>query len=362
MDQKRLKFAKESEGEFYKTLKRRINSYFEQNDIPRTGNLSMYLKSVVMLLLYFVPYIIIITGTVTEPLGFVALWVLMGVGMSGIGLSIMHDANHGAYSQNRAVNRAMGLTMNAIGCNASTWKLQHNVLHHSYTNIHGADEDIDTSGLMRFSPHQSRKWFHRFQHYYAWFFYGLMTINRITAKDFTQMVRFRKIGLVKNAYRREIMQIVLWKVLYFSYMLVLPLLLLPVSPWLIIVSFVFMHMVNGLILSLVFQSAHVMPTSEFHAPDDSGTMKNNWAVHQMLTTANFSPANKALTWFIGGLNFQIEHHLFSNICHVHYKNLSSIVKTTAEEFGIPYISNRTFISAIADHARFLKKLGMPENS
>ena len=360
MDQKRYKFEQNRDRDFYSTMRSRVDSYFEVNNVPRSGNRVMYIKSAVMLSLYIIPYMMIISGAVSSALPFFLLWILMGIGMSGIGLSIMHDANHGAYSRKKAVNRLMGLTLNFVGCNALTWKLQHNVLHHSYTNVHGADEDIDTSGLMRFSPHQKRRWFHRFQHYYAWFLYGFMTLNRITAKDFTQLSRFRKMGLVKSSYWRDLSDIILWKIIYFAYILVLPIVLLPVSPWLIIVSFIAMHMINGLILSLVFQSAHVMPTSEFHAADEEGKLHNNWAVHQMLTTSNFSPGNTALSWFIGGLNYQIEHHLFAHICHVHYRKLSEIVSDTAKEFGVPYNTRKSFLGAIADHARFLKHLGRVE--
>ncbi len=357
MEQKRLKFSKDFDKDFYNTLKQRVNEYFETNNISKSGNHVMYLKSAFMIALYLIPYFIMLSGAVTNPLGVVLLWMIMGVGMAGIGLSIMHDANHGSYSRNKLINKAMGYTMNIVGCNATTWKLQHNVLHHSYTNVDGADEDIDTGGLMRFSPHQKRRSLHRFQHFYAWFLYGFMTLNRITIKDFAQMARFRKIGLVKESFTLEILKVLAWKIFYYLYILVLPLMLVPVSPWLIIVSFILMHMVNGLILSLVFQSAHVMPSTEFHQADEKGIIQNNWAVHQMVTTANFSPTNKSLSWFIGGLNYQIEHHLFANICHIHYREISKIVSETASEFGIPYNTHKSFISAIADHGRMLKMLG-----
>lgn len=360
MDQRRLKFSKETNYDFYTTLRNRVNEYFEKNKIRKTGNFSMYLKSVFMLLLYFVPYFVMLSGAVTSVPGMILIWIIMGVGMSGIGLSIMHDANHGSYSGSKKLNKFMGYTMNIVGCNATTWKLQHNVLHHSYTNVHGADEDIDTSGLMRFSPYQKLKKYHRYQHFYAWFLYSLMTINRVTLKDFLQLRRFKQAGLVKKPFSQELLKVVAWKVFYYLYILVLPIALLPVSPWLLVVSFIIMHMVNGFILSVVFQSAHIVPSAEFHQPDVAGKFMNNWAVHQMLTTANFSPKGKFLSWFIGGLNYQVEHHLFANICHVHYRKLSAIVKSTAEEFGIPYNSNRTFMSAITEHARLLKHLGRYE--
>jgi linoleoyl-CoA desaturase len=101
----------------------------------------------------------------------------------------------------------------------------------------------------------------------------------------------------------------------------------------------------------------VVPSSEYPTPDEEGQLQNNWAIHQMLTTANFSPKSSFFSWYIGGLNYQIEHHLFPNICHVHYRKISAIVKQTAQEFGVPYNVQPNFVKAVWSHGKMLKKLG-----
>jgi len=253
----------------------------------------------------------------------------------------------------------MGYTMNLIGANATVWKIQHNVLHHTYTNIEGADDDINAPFFLRFSPHAPKNRLHRFQHLYIWFFYGLSTISWVTAKDFIRLVRYRKMGFLdkKNEFRNEIIKIVGWKLLYYSYALIIPLLLVPLAPWIIILAFLSMHFVTGLLISIVFQVAHIMPSTEFPLPDADGVVEGDWSTHQLATTTNFSPNSRFFSWLIGGLNYQIEHHLLPNICHVHYKKISNIVADTAREYGIPYHTKVNFVAAIKDHVRTLYKLG-----
>lgn len=279
--------------------------------------------------------------------------------MAGVGMGVMHDALHGTYSKNKSLNKWMGYTMNLIGASDEIWKLQHNVLHHSFTNIEEHDDDINAPFFLRFSPHAKKNRLHSYQHYYVWLFYGLSTISWITSKDFVRLNRYTKLGLVKSKseYRRILFKIIFWKVFYFSYVLILPLLLTSFNAWLIIIAFLSMHFITGFCLSVVFQTAHVMPETSYPIPDGSGKLKDERLVHQLATTCNFAPRNKVFSWLIGGLNFQIEHHLFPHICHIHYKNLAPIVKQTTEEFGIPYHSYSSFFSALKSHAQMLRKLG-----
>lgn len=353
------RFSKKKDTDFAKTLRKRVNEYFASKQVSRHANTQMVVKTVVMILMYFVPFGLILSGVVSPTWLFMGLWVLMGVGLAGIGLSIMHDANHGAYAQNPKLNDFIGLILNLVGGNAINWKIQHNVLHHSYTNIEDADEDIHGPIFLRFSPHQKRLKIHRFQYLYAWFFYGLMTIFWVTGKDFAQMIRYKKMGLTKafGSFNKLFTELVLWKVFYYIYVLVIPILILPVSPWLIVAGFFVMHFVAGLIMSCIFQPAHVVPDAEYPLPDDKNLVDNNWAVHQLLTTMNFAPNSPAFSWYVGGLNYQIEHHLFPNVCHVHYKKLSAIVKETAKEYGLPYHSQDSFGKAVWQHAKMLYLLG-----
>lgn len=353
------RFDRKSNAEFYKTLRERVNNYFTDNNISRNANFAMVFKTLVLIAMYFVPYFVLLSGSVTATWPFLSLWLIMGLGAAGIGFSVMHDANHGAYSTNKLVNNALGNLMNVLGANSSIWKLQHNVLHHSFTNINGADEDINAPSFLRFSPHQKLRPIHRYQHIYAWFLYGFMIILKVLYTDFKQAFHYRDIKLINS--RKElialIMKISVWKVVYFALFLALPMIVIPVSPWFVVLGFFVMHYVVGMAMAVIFQAAHVMPETAFPDPPHSGQMDNNWAVHQMMTTTNFAPNNRILSWYIGGLNYQVEHHLFPGICHVHYKDISKIVKATAQEYGIPYHSIGRFREAIAEHAKMLYMLG-----
>jgi linoleoyl-CoA desaturase len=258
------------------------------------------------------------------------------------------------------VNNLLGFSLNLVGGNALNWKIQHNVLHHTYTNIHDVDEDISPRGVLRMTPHGEWKGIHKFQHVYAWPLYGLLTLIWVIAKDFVRIVRYHKDGMLKKQKANVVTEWIILlasKAVYVFYVGVLPVMLLPVTWWQAVLAFVIMHYVGGFILAIIFQPAHVIDGTEYPLPDDDGKMENNWAIHQLLTTTNFANNNRLLNWYVGGLNFQVEHHLFPNICHVHYRNISPIVKYTAEEFGIPYKAEPTFIGALVSHAKLLKQLG-----
>ncbi|MFD1095915.1 fatty acid desaturase family protein [Salegentibacter chungangensis] len=322
----------------------------------------MFAKTVVMLSLFCIPLIIINTGIVSSVWLLFGLYILSGLGMAGIGMGVMHDAIHGSYSKSRKVNRVMSYTLNLIGANATVWKIQHNVLHHTYTNVEEADDDINTPFFLRFSPHAKRNKLHRFQHLYVWFFYGLSTISWVTAKDWIGIIRYRKMGFLekKNEYKKELAKLAGWKLLYYTYALIIPIIVVPLAPWIVILAFLSMLFITGVLISLVFQVAHVMPGTDYPTPDKDGLIEGDWATHQLATTSNFAPRNRFLTWIIGGLNYQVEHHLLPNVCHIHYRKIAHIVAKTAKEYGLPYHSKKSFRSAIADHVRMLRWLGKKE--
>jgi linoleoyl-CoA desaturase len=358
-----VRFGKDPE--FIKELRKRVRGYFQENDVKMQGDWRMYIKSAFMLLLYFTPFVLMLTGVATGYGMVMLMFVIMGIGISGIGLGIMHDANHGAYSTKKWVNRMMGNTLNLVGGYAPTWRFQHNVLHHTYTNIEGMDEDIDPGGVMRFSPHAERKYMHRFQWFYAWFFYGLMTFFWVTFKDFAQINRYAKKGILNaegKSKKSMMWETVIWKAFYYTYFFTLLILLTDIPIWYLLVGFFVMHFVAGLILGMIFQPAHVMTETHFPLPDEQNTLENAFAVHQMLTTANFARNNRVLSWFVGGLNYQVEHHLFPYVCHIHYRKIAPIVKATAEEYGLPYYEQKTFVGALWNHTKMLYRLGRIESS
>jgi len=355
-----IKFSKEGKADFISTLRGRVNEYFRAKNISKYGNSKMVLKTVFNLSMYFIPYALILSGVFTSNWVLFLFWAAMGLGMAGIGMCVMHDANHNAYSKNGTINKILGNLIIFVGGNAINWKIQHNRLHHGYTNIDGIDEDIYSGNLMRFSPHQKRFKIHRLQHFYAWFFYGLMTVNWSTAKEFKQLFRYKKSGLIderKKSFAFLLTQLITSKLFYQFYVLILPMIILPTAWWIILLMYFCMHFVAGFILGIVFQTAHVMPDSLYPLPDEGGNISNSWGVHQLLTTSNYSPTSRYFSWFIGGLNYQIEHHLFPSVCHIHYRNLSPIVKQTAKEFGVPYHVQSNFFLALWNHAKLLRALG-----
>ncbi|NQV96134.1 MAG: acyl-CoA desaturase [Sphingomonadales bacterium] len=344
---------------FSKTLRKRVNAYFKTNGISRNANKSMLTKTVLMLSLFFAPLILINLGLVTTPILLFTLYIFTGLGMAGIGMGIMHDAIHGSYSKNKKVNHILGLTLNIIGANATVWRIQHNILHHTYTNIEHADDDINAPFFLRFTPHAKKYWSHKFQHIYIWFFYCLATISWITTKDFVRLNRYHNMGFLskKNEFRNALIEMVGWKLFYYSYALIIPIIVVPL-PWqIVLLAFLSLHFVTGLLISIVFQVAHIIPSADFPLPDKNGIIAGDWYAHQFATTSNFAPRSTFFSWLIGGLNYQIEHHLLPNVCHVHYKELSKIVADTAEEYGMPYNTKSSFASAIWSHTKMLRQLG-----
>ena len=354
----RHKFSKTEDRDFAIILKQRTRAYFTDNQISTKGNHQMVIKSVTMLSVYFLPFLLILFGGITSiPLLFL-LWMIMGLGKAFIGTSVMHDALHGSYSQHKSVNYFMHLSALVVCVYPKTWKLQHNVLHHTYTNIDHVDDDLTPIGVLRFSPNQPLKWFHKYQHIYAIFFYALVTLAWAVSKDFVKLNKYRKMGLVKTGkeFNTHLGQIILCKLCYFSVFLLLPFVILEIPFWLLLLMFVSMHVVTGITLSMIFQLAHIVPSSHFLEQEEQH-IDQNWYVHQLRTTSNYSMDNKALSWIIGGLNYQVEHHLFPHICHVHYPQIAKIVQETTREFDLPYHAEKHMGGAILLHFRMLRELG-----
>ena len=344
---------------FFATLRQRVDNYFKENKISKHYNANMVFKTVFMLSTYLVSFSLIL---LFQPgfIGSLMLWLLMGFALAGIGMCVMHDANHGAYSSSSKWNTIWGYSINLIGGSVFNWKLQHNLLHHTYTNIVHMDNDIEDKLVMRFSPHTKVKWYHRFQFIYVYLFYSILTLYWALIKDFAQFYKYTKEG-VNKASRKEntkvFIKIVLSKLFYFSLFIVLPLAVVKLPVFYYLSGFLMMQFVAGLVLSVIFQLAHTVENTSHPVPDGDGNIENNWAVHQLNTTANFSRKNKFISWYLGGLNFQVEHHLFPTICHVHYPAIAPIVKETAEEFGIAYLENETFAVALKSHSNTLKRFG-----
>ena len=360
MNGKAVRFNTNSNKDFQSELRRRVDSYFKENNISKTGNWRLYIKTFVMFSAYITPFLLITFNVFDSKLSWFILAVLMGFGMAGIGMSVMHDACHGSYSKNDRLNRILGFFSIAfLAGNSQNWKTQHNVIHHTYTNVHELDEDIAPIGVLRFEPHSDKKWIHKLQFVYAWFFYGFLTLAWSTVKDFKQVIRYNKEGHLDAAnttLRKELTIIILSKIVYYGYMLI-PYFVIPemtLLEW--VIGFCTMHFVAGLTLAIIFQLAHVTDDNEYPMPDN-GELEHNFFVHQLSTTMNFATKNPVISYVVGGLNFQVEHHLFPNISHIHYPRISKIVQSTAEEFNLPYHTGKTFWGALAAHTKMLYILG-----
>ncbi len=351
-------FSKNDSLKFFRTLNSRVNNYFKENNLERTGNWKLHLKTIVMFSIFLTPYFFLLAMDMPFWV-YLLLNVVIGVGMAGIGMNVMHDGNHGAYSSKSWVNKFMGGTIYILAGNVYNWQVQHNVLHHTFTNIHGHDEDLDAGRIIRFT--KDAKWysFHKFQHYYSVFLYGLLTFNWSLTTDFKQMKGYLKRKLSYGAVKSPKLlwtTLVITKVIYFSIWIVTPL-AMGIPWWKIILGFFVMHYTAGLILSIVFQLAHVIEDASNPKPNEEGEMENTWAIHQLFTTVNFAPKNWLVNWYTGGLNHQIEHHLYPNISHIHYGKIAKIVKETAKECNLPYHEYRTMRSAVIAHFKHLREMG-----
>ncbi|MEA2723707.1 MAG: linoleoyl-CoA desaturase [Gemmatimonadales bacterium] len=353
----RVHFTNRDAAAFVADLRSAVTTWFAEAGRSDKANAAMVAKTVLFLGTIGVAYGMALSNLLPG-WGLLGVAILMGVTMAGIGFSVSHDALHGAYSSRGWVNRMLGASFDALGANGYMWQITHNVIHHTYTNIHGVDEDLSVSPLLRLSPEAPWKPFHRYQHWYACAAYSLSTLFWVFVKDFKYFLQ-RDLGPLRDRKHSpsEIAWLIGSKAIYFSYALVIPLLVIDRPWWQVIAGFVLVHLVAGVILGVVFQLAHVVEGTEHPVPAISGEMEHAWTIHEMLTTSNFANGNPFISWYVGGLNYQIEHHLFPRVCSVHYPALSGVVRTVAQRHGVPYNEHRTLIGAVSSHHRMLKLLG-----
>lgn len=349
--------ARDAES-FVRDVKKEADEYFASRNLSPKATAGMVIKTVALLSLTFGSYaaMLVLDPTFWPMLG---LMILMGIGFAGIGFAVTHDALHGAYSDRPKINAAIGWLFDLLGANGYMWKITHNVIHHTYTNIEGIDEDLTVSPLLRLSPTSPLLPIHRFQHYYAFLAYGFSTIFWVFVKDFKYFFQ-KDLGPYKDKKHpvSQWINLFLTKAIYYTWAIVVPLLVLTnVTWWQFLIAFAVLHLVAGFILGVVFQLAHVVEGTEYPAPDALGRMEHQWLLHEMETTSNFARNNAALTWYVGGLNYQVEHHLFPKVCSAHYPALSRIVEAVARRNGVPYHEQPTLMAAVRSHYRMLKRHG-----
>jgi linoleoyl-CoA desaturase len=341
---------------FHNEIKKRISDYFKQKGKAPTGNFSLHFKAIILVtgLLAIYTHLVFFT-----PPGLWAILecILLGCVTATIGFNVMHDGAHGSFSRYKWINSLASNFANFLGASQHMWKMKHNIIHHTYTNIHGVDDDIEARPLLRLCDEQPRYKIHKYQHFYFWAAYSLLYIYWIFVTDYKKYFSgkigstpLRKMTLTEHFY------FWFYKLAHAFIFVALPIYMVGFMPWLI--GFLTMGMVTGFVLSIVFQLAHTVEHTHFPLPDNAtGKMEDEWAIHQVKTTANFATRNKLVSWLVGGLNFQVEHHLFPKISHVHYPSISKIIKKACEDYGIKYIEYPNVRLAVASHVAYLRQLG-----
>lgn len=342
-------------GTFHAELKKRIQDYFATTGNAPTGNYKLLIKAAILFFLFIALYahLVFLTPGVWVAL---AECMLLGGVIAAIGFNVMHDGAHGSFSQYRWVNYLAAFTLNILGGNSFMWNMKHNIIHHAYTNIDGVDDDIDVQPWLRMSADQKRYPLHKYQHFYFWVLYAMLYILWVFVLDYQKYFK-RRIGAMPLKKMHLYDHLVFWtfKLVYSFLFIGLPIVLVGWLPWLI--GFLVCTLVAGFILSIVFQLAHTVEHTAFPTAGPNSKMPDEWAVHQVKTTANFATRNKVISWLIGGLNFQIEHHLFPKISHIHYPAISSIIRQVCQEYGLRYIEYKRMRQAVVSHVQFLRKMG-----
>ncbi|HSC55153.1 MAG TPA: acyl-CoA desaturase [Phnomibacter sp.] len=341
---------------FHAVLKHRVNSYFEEKRASTTGGWRIFSKALILVSLLVGAYLYLMLATPATWLALVICGV-MGLLIAAIGFNIMHDGGHGSFSTSPFINKLAALTLNILGGSAFMWNQKHNVIHHAYTNVHDVDDDLNAGIFLRLSKHQPKLGIHRVQHFYFWALYSLLYLFWIFFSDF-QKYFSKAIGTVPLSKMKLKDHLSFWtgKALFALIFMGIPIYVYGFLSWL--VGFLVMTMLSGLVLSIVFQLAHTVEATSFPMADENtGRMEDEWAIHQLKTTANFATRNKVVSWFVGGLNFQVEHHLFPRISHIHYPAVSKIVKQACKEYNIPYLEYRSVYKAVASHIAYLRGLG-----
>jgi linoleoyl-CoA desaturase len=353
---RKIKFSKADS--FHKELKWRVDEYFLTTGKRRRDCPQMYLKVAILLSGFAAAYGLLVFAAQTWWQG-LPLAMLLGSIMAGIGMNVQHDGGHQAISDWRWINRLMAMSLELIGGSSYYWHWKHAVLHHTYVNLSGHDTDIDLGILGRLSPNSPRLAFHRWQHFYLWILYGLLAIKWHFYDDYRDLV-LGTIGehRIPRPAGWDLAQFVVGKIGFLKLAMVIPLCFHPIGT--VMLFYAITATVAGIVLSVVFQLAHAVGQAEFPVPRaDTGCVENEWAIHQVETTVDFARTSPLATWLLGGLNFQIEHHLFPRICHIHYPALSPLVEATCRDFGVTFSEHRTFRSGVAAHYRWLRQMGMP---
>jgi linoleoyl-CoA desaturase len=342
---------------FFVSLKSKVDHYFQSNQLNRSGGKRLFLKSSVQFGSAVAIYLVLLFLPLPAWAG-ITLAVLLGLHLAMLGFNVMHEGGHQSFSRYKWMNEVAAYFLNVLGGNTYFWKIKHNINHHTYTNIHGSDSDINVEPFMRLHPSQPLHKAHRFQHVYWFFLYGISYIAWVFYEDFVKYFsgRIAQHTEAKSLQPREHFIFWITKICYVTIYLALPIYFVGWVP--AFLGYLIVTFTCGLFISVVFQLAHVVENTHFPVMEnETARVETEWAVHQLQTTSNFATKSRTLFWMLGGLNFQIEHHLFPRVSHIHYPAISKLVRETCREFGVTYQEYGSMWSAFVSHLNFLWKAG-----
>jgi linoleoyl-CoA desaturase len=341
---------------FFKALKERVDEYFAQRNLHPAGNERLMGKGLFQISSAVLIYVWLVFFT-PAPVFSIVLCILFGINLAVIGFNVMHEGGHQTFSRHPFLNEISALSLNVLGGCTYYWKIKHNVNHHTYTNIEGMDSDIDVKPFMRLHREQPWRWYHRFQHIYWVFLYAISYLAWVFYEDFLKYFSGKVSADSKRTRLPFKEHVIFWvtKIMYVMVYIVVPIIFTSWMHWLS--GFLIVTFVCGVTTSIVFQLAHVVEGTEFHAIDSSDGKRYEWAIHQMVSTSNFATHSKVLRWFLGGLNFQVEHHLFPRVSHIHYPMINRFVKEACMEYNVVYNEYPSMSKAIVSHITHLWKLG-----
>lgn len=353
-----LRFA--PDNAFYIELKRRVDSHMTINGRRERDCPQMYLKTAIILITFVCSYVSLVFVASNWMLA-MPLAVLLAFATAAIGFNIMHDASHHAYSAKGWVNKIAALSLDMIGGSSFFWHWKHVVYHHNYANIYDFDTDIDLGVLGRFAPQSKRLPIHAFQQWYFWILYGVLVIKWNLYDDFRVAIQGR-IG--EHRYRpmrgSQLATFIIGKFAFFAIAFGTPLMFH--SALTVVLVYLLVAFIAGIVLSVVFQLAHTVEEASFPQPQLPGHMEKSWAVHQLEATVDFARKSSVAYWLLGGLNFQIEHHLFPRMCHTNYPFIAPVVEATCRDFGIKYNVHDSFRQGVVSHFRWLRRMGAAHDS
>ncbi len=358
---KPLHFQSATKDLFYITLQQRVEAYFTHNKCRKTGNNWLYIKSFFFLTSYILAYgfiLMVHSDTMGWGVNIAFCYALMGFLTVPLILNIGHEAVHNTFSTHSRLNKMLTWIFNLVGADAAIWHYRHIHAHHAFTNVVGYDHDIGQSHLARLAPDAVYFKVHRWQHFYMPFMYLIYTLNWLIYRDFKDYYQLFKIS---KPNWRGWTRLILSKIFYFSYILILPLYLFWDNRSLVIGSFLLMQAVMSVTTFLILVSTHLGEEAVFPMPNSENDFSHTWAAHQLLTTTDFAPNSWLVTQLFGGFNLHVVHHLFPHISHIHYPALTQLVRETAQEFGLTYNQFPSFGQTIVSHFKLLKNNSLVQN-